>query len=126
MDSPTTMSLPSPGATSCSLDGDGGALSPPAGSVSGGGRRESASSGEVTPSLQGRVNVLQQRVSNLMQADRRVVLRDLAATLYPYGHLKTFNFSNLKKSWYKVVAFVQNNTALVKLLLIFSSMFLLG
>jgi len=83
------MSLPSPGATSCSLDGDGGALSPPASSVSGG-RRESASSGEVAPSLQGRVNVLQQRVSNLMQADRRVVLRDLAATLYPNGRLLKF------------------------------------
>lgn len=70
LDSPTTMSLPSPGAASCSLDGDG-AISPPAGSVSGGGRRESASSGEVAncaPSLQGRVNVLQRRVSNLMQA----------------------------------------------------------
>lgn len=97
LDSPTTMSLPSPGATSCSLDGDGGALSPPASSVSGGGRRESASSGEVAPSLQGRVNVLQQRVSNLMQADRRVVLRDLAATLYPNGRLLKFWLLNFKE-----------------------------
>ncbi|XP_076252397.1 transcriptional regulator ovo isoform X4 [Rhynchophorus ferrugineus] len=58
LDSPTPMSLPSPGATSCSLDGD--ETSPPAGSVSGGGRRESASSGEVpnvAPSLQGRLGL---------------------------------------------------------------------
>ncbi|XP_066244717.1 transcriptional regulator ovo isoform X3 [Euwallacea similis] len=64
LDSPTTMSLPSPGAASCSLDGDG-TISPSAGSVSGSGRRESASSGEVPnvgPSLQGRVNVLQKRL----------------------------------------------------------------
>lgn len=67
LDSPTTMSLPSPGATSCSLDGnhnDGGSISPPA-NVSG--RRDSTSS--EAPSLQGRVNVLQQRVSiKLIQA----------------------------------------------------------
>ncbi|XP_050303343.1 transcriptional regulator ovo isoform X3 [Anthonomus grandis grandis] len=62
LDSPTTMSLPSPGAASCSLDGDGSISPPAAGSVSE--RRESASSGDVAhvaPSLQGRVNVLQQR-----------------------------------------------------------------
>ncbi|XP_030766545.1 transcriptional regulator ovo isoform X3 [Sitophilus oryzae] len=73
LDSPTAMSLPSPGAASCSLDGDsgGGTLSPPAaaaaaGSVSGGGRRVSAASaGEaasVAPSLQGRVNVQRRRL----------------------------------------------------------------
>ncbi|KAL1505645.1 hypothetical protein ABEB36_005163 [Hypothenemus hampei] len=57
LDSPTTMSLPSPGAGSCSLDGD---VSPPASHVSGGGRRESSSSGEVAnvaPSLQGRLGL---------------------------------------------------------------------
>ncbi|KAJ8944000.1 hypothetical protein NQ318_021715, partial [Aromia moschata] len=56
LDSPTTMSLPSPGAASCSLDGvhnERGSISPPA-NVSG--RRDSSSS--ETPSLQGRVNVL--------------------------------------------------------------------
>lgn len=68
LDSPTTMSLPSPGAASCSLDGgshnETGSISPPA-NVSG--RRDSVSSD--TPSLQGRVNVLQQRVSSkLIQA----------------------------------------------------------
>lgn len=68
LDSPTTMSLPSPGGASCSLDGnnhtDAGSLSPPA-NVSG--RRDSASS--ESPALRGRVNVLQQRVSNkLIQA----------------------------------------------------------
>lgn len=68
LDSPTTMSLPSPGAASCSLDGgshnETGSISPPA-NVSG--RRDSTSSD--TPSLQGRVNVLQQRVSSkLIQA----------------------------------------------------------
>nr|XP_023014705.1 transcriptional regulator ovo isoform X2 [Leptinotarsa decemlineata] len=59
LDSPTTMSLPSPGAASCSLDGphDGGSNTPPA-NVSGrrGSRRDSSSSD--APSLQGRVNVL--------------------------------------------------------------------
>lgn len=72
LDSPTTMSLPSPGAASCSLDGqhnDGGSISPPA-NVSG--RRDSTSS--EAPSLQGRVNVLQNRVSNvLIQASFLVV-----------------------------------------------------
>lgn len=55
LESPTTLSLPSPGATSCSLDGplEGGAMSPPA-NVSG--RRDSTSS--EAPALQGRVNVL--------------------------------------------------------------------
>ncbi|CAG9861166.1 unnamed protein product [Phyllotreta striolata] len=56
LDSPTTMSLPSPGAASCSLDGqhgEGGPISPPA-NVSG--RRDST--GSDSPSLQGRVNVL--------------------------------------------------------------------
>lgn len=55
LESPTTMSLPSPGATSCSLDGphEGGALSPPA-NVS---RRRDSTSSEA-PALQGRVNVL--------------------------------------------------------------------
>lgn len=69
MDSPTALSLPSPGAASCSLDGgshneSGGSISPPD-TVSG--RRDSVSSD--TPSLQGRVNLLQQRVSinNLIQ-----------------------------------------------------------
>lgn len=61
LDSPTTMSLPSPGGASCSLDGtshnENGSLSPPA-SVSG--RRDSTSS---EPSLTGKVNVLQRRVS---------------------------------------------------------------
>ncbi|XP_044748211.1 transcriptional regulator ovo-like isoform X2 [Coccinella septempunctata] len=60
LDSPTTMSLPSPGAASCSLDAphnDEGSISPPA-NVSG--RRGSTSS--EAPSLQGRVNVLQQRL----------------------------------------------------------------
>lgn len=69
LDSPTTMSLPSPGGASCSLDGgshnDAGSISPPA-NVSG---RRRDSSGSDSPSLQGRVNVLQQRVSNtLIQA----------------------------------------------------------
>lgn len=63
LDSPTTMSLPSPGGASCSLDGnshnDNGSISPPA-NVSG--RRDSTSSD--SPSLKGRVNVLQQRVSS--------------------------------------------------------------
>lgn len=67
LDSPTTMSLPSPGGASCSLDGtshnENGSLSPPA-SVSG--RRDSTSS---EPSLTGRVNVLQQRVSNQIDQD---------------------------------------------------------
>lgn len=60
LDSPTTMSLPSPGAASCSLDGphDGNSNSPPA-NVSG--RRISTSS--EAPALNGRVNVLQHRVS---------------------------------------------------------------
>lgn len=60
LDSPTTMSLPSPGAASCSLDGphDNGSISPPA-NVSG--RRTSTSS--EAPALHGRVNVLQHRVS---------------------------------------------------------------
>lgn len=55
LESPTTMSLPSPGATSCSLDGphEGGDMSPPA-NVSG--RRDSTSS--EAPAVQGRVNVL--------------------------------------------------------------------
>lgn len=56
LDSPTTMSLPSPGAASCSLDGphgDGSPISPPA-NVS---RRRDSTSSE-TPSLGGRVNVL--------------------------------------------------------------------
>lgn len=55
LESPTTMSLPSPGATSCSLDGplEGGAMSPPA-NVS---RRRDSTSSEA-PALQGRVNVL--------------------------------------------------------------------
>ncbi|XP_060531336.1 transcriptional regulator ovo isoform X2 [Cylas formicarius] len=60
LDSPTTMSLPSPGATSCSMDGpDGGAISPPA-NVSGGGRRDSGGStgdGATNPSLQGRLGL---------------------------------------------------------------------
>lgn len=73
LDSPTTMSLPSPGGTSCSLDGpnhnDNGSLSPP-GNVSG--RRDSTSSD--APSLHGRVNVLQQRVSNkLIQATHSIL-----------------------------------------------------
>ncbi|XP_065158923.1 transcriptional regulator ovo isoform X2 [Atheta coriaria] len=50
LDSPTTMSLPSPGAASCSLDGnshnENGSLSPPA-NVSGGGARRDSSSSEV-------------------------------------------------------------------------------
>ncbi|XP_063908221.1 transcriptional regulator ovo isoform X2 [Zophobas morio] len=60
LDSPTTMSLPSPGAASCSLDAphnDGGSISPPA-NVSG--RR--TSSGSEAPALHGRVNVLQHRL----------------------------------------------------------------
>ncbi|KAL3266626.1 hypothetical protein HHI36_010789 [Cryptolaemus montrouzieri] len=55
LDSPTTMSLPSPGAASCSLDAshnDGGSISPPA-NVSG--RRDSTSS--EAPSLQGRLGL---------------------------------------------------------------------
>ncbi|XP_050507729.1 transcriptional regulator ovo-like isoform X1 [Diabrotica virgifera virgifera] len=56
LDSPTTMSLPSPGAASCSLDGphgEGSPISPPS-NVSR--RRDSTSSD--TPSIGGRVNVL--------------------------------------------------------------------
>lgn len=69
LDSPTTMSLPSPGATSCSLDGgshnDNGSISPPA-NVSG--RRDST--GSDSSVVHGRVNVLQRRVSSkLMQAN---------------------------------------------------------
>jgi hypothetical protein len=62
LDSPT-MSLPSPG---CSLDGTTGSLSPPS---SVGGRRDSTGASATAtdiasiPSLQVRVNVLQQRVS---------------------------------------------------------------
>lgn len=73
LDSPTTMSLPSPGGASCSLDGtshnENGSLSPPA-SVSG--RRDSTSS---EPSLTGRVNVLQQRVSK--QIDSGIIKYNL-------------------------------------------------
>ncbi|XP_066992900.2 transcriptional regulator ovo isoform X2 [Anabrus simplex] len=61
LDSPTTMSLPSPGGASCSLDGNGSAtssLSPPA-SVSN--RRDSSDISNI-PSLQVRVNILQQRL----------------------------------------------------------------
>ncbi|XP_017779268.1 PREDICTED: protein ovo isoform X2 [Nicrophorus vespilloides] len=58
LDSPTTMSLPSPGAASCSLDGgshnDNGSLSPPA-NVSA--RRNSSSNDSP-----GRVNVMQRRL----------------------------------------------------------------
>lgn len=59
LDSPTAVSLPSPGAASCSLESqnDSSSLSPPA-SISS--RRESSSS--EPPSLQGRVNLLQQRL----------------------------------------------------------------
>lgn len=65
LDSPTNMSLPSPGAASCSLDGGSHNDSGSPSNVSG--RRDSTSSD--TPSLQGRVNVLQQRVSiKLIQA----------------------------------------------------------
>jgi len=67
LDSPTTMSLPSPGAASCSLDGgspngtENGSISPPSNvSV----RRDSSSNDSPA-----RVNVLQQRVSRkLIQA----------------------------------------------------------
>ena len=64
LDSPT-MSLPSPG---CSLDGTSGSLSPPA-SISGrrdsaGGSGASATDIASIPSLQVRVNILQQRVSS--------------------------------------------------------------
>ncbi|XP_068906122.1 transcriptional regulator ovo isoform X3 [Tenebrio molitor] len=55
LDSPTTMSLPSPGAASCSLDGahnDGGSITPPA-NVSG--RRASTSS--EAPALHGRLGL---------------------------------------------------------------------
>lgn len=77
LDSPTTMSLPSPGGASCSLDGpshnDTGSLSPPA-NVSG--RRDSTSSD--SPSLHGRVNVLQQRVSSkLIQAKQTIKLTNV-------------------------------------------------
>lgn len=68
LDSPTTMSLPSPGATSCSLDGphnDRGSISPPA-NVSG--RRDSSSSDP--PTLQGRVNVLHRVSITLITAKR--------------------------------------------------------
>ncbi|KAK5643620.1 hypothetical protein RI129_007465 [Pyrocoelia pectoralis] len=59
LDSPTAVSMPSPGAASCSLESqnDSSSLSPPA-SISS--RRESSSS--EPPSLQGRVNLLQQRL----------------------------------------------------------------
>jgi hypothetical protein len=63
LDSPT-MSLPSPG---CSLDGTTGSLSPPS---SVGGRRDSTGTSATAtdiasiPSLQVRVNILQQRVSS--------------------------------------------------------------
>ncbi|XP_063240580.1 transcriptional regulator ovo [Bacillus rossius redtenbacheri] len=57
LDSPTAMSLPSPGAASCSLDGNG-SMSPP-GSISG--RRDSGDISNI-PSLQVRVNILQQRL----------------------------------------------------------------
>lgn len=75
LDSATTTSLPSPGARSCSLDGvshnnDTNSNSPPA-NVSG--RRDSESSD--TSSLQGRINVLKQRVSSkLIQARIKVML----------------------------------------------------
>ncbi|XP_019868805.2 transcriptional regulator ovo-like isoform X2 [Aethina tumida] len=53
LDSPTTMSLPSPGAASCSLEPhDNGSISPPANVTS---RRDSASS--EAPSLQGRLGL---------------------------------------------------------------------
>ncbi|KAJ8897401.1 hypothetical protein PR048_002747 [Dryococelus australis] len=57
LDSPTAMSLPSPGGASCSLDGNG-SISPPA-SISG--RRDSGDISNI-PSLQVRVNILQQRL----------------------------------------------------------------
>lgn len=65
LDSPTTMSLPSPG--SCGVDenglGDSAASLSPPGSV--GPSRRDSSHGDVLPSLQVRVNVIQQRVSSL-------------------------------------------------------------
>lgn len=89
LDSPTTMSLPSPGAASCSLDGgshnDTGSLSPPA-NVSG--RRDSTSSD--TPSLQGRVNVLQQRVSN------KLIQAKLLFHIYNLGLVVLFDFCTLQ------------------------------
>nr|CAD7444562.1 unnamed protein product [Timema bartmani] len=57
LDSPTTMSLPSPGGASCSLD-ENGSMSPP-GSISG--RRDSSDISNIS-SLQVRVNILQQRL----------------------------------------------------------------
>ena len=60
LDSPTNMSLPSPGAASCSLDGGSHNDTGSPSNVSG--RRDS--SGSDSPSLQGRVNILQQRVSS--------------------------------------------------------------
>uniref|UniRef100_A0A1Y1K952 Uncharacterized protein n=1 Tax=Photinus pyralis TaxID=7054 RepID=A0A1Y1K952_PHOPY len=70
LDSPTAVSMPSPGAASCSLESqnDSSSLSPPA-SISS--RRESSSS--EPPSLQGRVNLLQQRVSNILNLSCKTI-----------------------------------------------------
>lgn len=64
MDSPTTMSLPSP--ASCGVDdnglGDSAASMSPGGSVASGRRDSSHNDHDMLPSLQVRVNVIQQRV----------------------------------------------------------------
>lgn len=67
------MSLPSPGATSCSLDGphEGGAISPPE-NVS---RRRRDSSSNEAPALHGRVNVLH-RVSRWFDLASKALIDD--------------------------------------------------
>ncbi|KAJ8936190.1 hypothetical protein NQ314_012460 [Rhamnusium bicolor] len=94
LDSPTTMSLPSPGAASCSLDGphnDRGSISPPA-NVSG--RRDSTSS--EAPSLQGRVNVLHRHCPNQYVAFLKIkVIRYTFSFFYSWGYRRRYSWNLL-------------------------------